>query len=101
MLIDSSQHFSCHLFLLLFWFWISQYCEESNEKPPQSTKFHPGGCQLDGCCRLLACKVLYTVHVQLRLQSVTDSHDDSIHPSRFLSILEAHTSKNSKRIFFF
>lgn len=70
MLIDSSQE-KCSLatfFLLLFWFWISQYCEESNEKPAQSTKFHPRGCQLDGCCRLSAHKVLYTVHVQLRLQ---------------------------------
>lgn len=67
MLIDRSQHFFCDLFSLVS-LWISEYCEKLNEKPALSTKFHPGGCQLDGCCKRSACKVLHIVHVQIRFQ---------------------------------
>lgn len=70
MLIDRRQHFFCDLFSLI-WLWISEYCEELNEKPPQWSKFHPGGCQLDGCRKLSPRKVLHIVHVQIRFQSVT------------------------------
>lgn len=97
MLNDTSQHLSFHLFFVVlvveFSILWGVECKSCSVDQISSRRLSAG--------RMLLVKVLHTVHVQLRLQSVTDSHDDSIHPSRFLSILEAHTSENSERIFFF